>query len=129
MKRQGSVTVEAALVMPLALGAIFFVITFSLWLRDAGVTGALTLESVQRTRREPAAEAAAWLNRELEGLIWAVPGEADVEGQGKAFLATAKREQRILGTWGTEAFRYTARRQEIDPIRLLRMARLLAEMR
>ena len=97
LKRQGSVTVEAALVMPLVLGAIFFVITFGMWLRDAGVAEALTLESVQRTRRESADSASAWLNQELEWLFWAEPEGADVEKQGKTFRATAGGGQSIFG--------------------------------
>ena len=129
LKRQGSVTVEAALVMPLVLGAIFFVITFGMWLRDAGVAEALTLESVQRTRRESADSASAWLNQELEWLFWADPEGADVEKQGKTFRATAGGGQSIFGIKQNGTFQCYAKRKEIDPVRLLRTGRLLAESR
>lgn len=129
MKRQGSVTVEAALVMPLVLGTIFFVIAFGMWLRDAGVAGALTLESVQRTRRESADSVSAWLNQELEWLFWAEPEGADVEKRGKTFHAFAGGGQSIFGIKRNGTFQCYAKRKEIDPVRLLRTGRLLAESR
>lgn len=129
MNRRGSVTVEAAFVMPLVLGVIFFVITFSLWLRDQTIATAFTLESVQRTRREESSIVSDWLSQEMEQLIWAVPEEAWLKKQGDLTEAMTRGEQTIFGISKIGAFQMEARRRELYPVRTLRMSRMFMELR
>ncbi|WP_434310591.1 TadE/TadG family type IV pilus assembly protein [Hominifimenecus sp. rT4P-3] len=127
--RQGSVTVEAAFVMPLVLGVIFFVITFSLWLRDQTMAAAFTLESVQWTRREEPSTVSSWLNQEMEQLIWAVPEDTCLKKEADLTWASTKGEQTIFGSSKIGAFQVEAQRRELYPVQLLRMSRRLMEWR
>ena len=123
----GSFTVEAALVMPLVLAAVFFVILFTFWLHDRTTAEFLVREGVERTRCGTAEEAAGALRAEAGKLLWVPVTEAEIRQTEEETTGTLRGGSVTVAVGRAPAFQAEAARSTLDPPSRLRLWCLLLE--
>ncbi len=118
---------EAALVVPLVLGAVFFVILYTFWLHDRTLAEILVRDSVEQTRLVSGEEATQFLWEETGRLLWIPVEAAEVRQNTEQVQGTLAGGSVTVGMGFAPSFETKAKLRRLDPPTLLRLCCLLLE--
>lgn len=122
-----SFTVEAALVMPLVLGAVFFVILYTFLLHDRVTAEAWVWEEAEQRQLYPEEEREGALAEGEPRLLWTPVQEISVRQEGRKVEVFLQSGTAAAGLGRRLSFQAVAKRTAWDPVSLLRLCSLLLE--
>ena len=115
------------MVMPLVLGAVFFVILYTFWLHDRTLAEILVRDGVEQTRLVDGEKATQLLWEETGWLLWVPVETAEVRQEEEQVQGTLQGSSVAVGLGFAPSFGTAAVRRELDPPSFLRLYCLLLE--
>lgn len=113
--------------VPLVLGAVFFVILYTFWLHDRTMAEILVRDSVEQTRLVSGEEASQSLWEETDRLLWIPVEAAEVRRTAEQVQGTLTGGSVTVGMGAAPSFGAAAQLRQLDPPSFLRLCCLLLE--